>query len=140
MRLDSSATSLYLRPMKRLAENTVLAGFVTACRLAASPTSLSPFLANATTDGVVRLPSEFSNTVASPPSITAMHEFVVPKSMPKILPILFFQNCAKAQLFASLKQPECHTCISVKSRHSPKKHIIIVGHCALMALLGCLWK
>ena len=78
--------------MKRLAENTVLAGFVTACRFAESPTKRSPFLANATTEGVVRLPSEFSNTVASPPSITAMHEFVVPKSMPKILPIKFLKT------------------------------------------------
>ena len=68
-----------------------------------------------------------------------MHEFVVPKSMPKILPILFFRNCAKAQLFASLSNRSA-THVSVKSRHSPKKHVIIVGHCALMALLGWLWK
>jgi hypothetical protein len=56
--------------------------FVTACRLAASPTSRSPVLEKATTDGVTRRPSEFSSTTGSPPSMTAMQEFVVPKSMP----------------------------------------------------------
>ena len=40
---------------------------------------------NATTDGVVRPPSAFSMTVGSPPSSTAMHEFVVPRSMPMVL-------------------------------------------------------
>jgi hypothetical protein len=39
-------------------------------------------LVKATTDGVTRRPSEFSSTVGSPPSMTAMQEFVVPKSMP----------------------------------------------------------
>jgi hypothetical protein len=42
---------------------------------------------NATTDGVVRFPSEFSKTNGSPPSMTAMQEFVVPKSMPKTFAI-----------------------------------------------------
>src|SRR5882724_833761 len=60
----------------------VLRELVTACRLAASPTNRSPVLLNATTDGVTRRPSEFSKTSGSPPSITAMHEFVVPKSIP----------------------------------------------------------
>jgi hypothetical protein len=41
----------------------------------------------ATTDGVVRFPSEFSSTKGSPPSMTAMQEFVVPKSMPSIFAI-----------------------------------------------------
>jgi hypothetical protein len=41
----------------------------------------------ATTDGVVRAPSEFSSTTGSPASITDMQEFVVPKSIPKIFPI-----------------------------------------------------
>jgi hypothetical protein len=44
-------------------------------------------LVNATTEGVVRLPSEFSSTDGSPPSMTAMQEFVVPKSMPSIFAI-----------------------------------------------------
>jgi hypothetical protein len=55
--------------------------------LAASPTNRSPVFVNATTEGVIRRPSEFSNTNGSPPSITAMHEFVVPKSIPSILAI-----------------------------------------------------
>src|SRR5436309_11575067 len=60
---------------------------VTAWRLAASPTSRSPDFVKATTDGVTRRPSEFSSTTGSPPSMTAMHEFVVPKSMPITLAI-----------------------------------------------------
>src|SRR5688500_9977304 len=71
--------------MKRLMEKTVFVGLVTAWRLATVPTSRSPPWVNATTDGVVRPPSEFSMTVGSPPSKTAMHEFVVPRSMPMVL-------------------------------------------------------
>ena len=40
---------------------------------------------NATTDGVVLSPSALAITFASPPSKTATHEFVVPKSIPIIL-------------------------------------------------------
>ena len=36
----------------------------------------------ATIEGVVRAPSEFSMTLGLPPSITATHEFVVPRSIP----------------------------------------------------------
>src|SRR3954471_11623102 len=68
--------------MKRLMEKTVLVGLVTACRLATVPTRRSPLCVKATTDGVVRPPSEFSITVGSPPSRTAMHELVVPRSIP----------------------------------------------------------
>jgi hypothetical protein len=44
---------------------------------------------------VVRAPSEFSSTNGSPASITAMQEFVVPKSMPKTLamPLLWQSLC-----------------------------------------------
>src|SRR5690348_17366799 len=55
---------------------------VTAWRLATSPTSTSPDLAKATTDGVVREPSAFAMTVGSPPSSTLTTELVVPRSMP----------------------------------------------------------
>src|SRR5437868_13577630 len=68
--------------MKRLIEKTVFCGLVTAWRLATVPTSRSPDCANATTDGVVLPPSAFEITVGSPPSRTAMHEFVVPRSIP----------------------------------------------------------
>src|SRR5664279_6287285 len=66
----------------------VLAGFVTAWRFASWPTRRSPVLVKATTDGIVRPPSAEAMTVGSPPSMTATTEFVVPRSMPMILPIL----------------------------------------------------
>ena len=75
--------------MKRLMEKTVLVGLVTAWRLATVPTRRSPDWVKATTDGVVRPPSAFSMTVGSPPSRTAMHEFVVPRSIPMVLAILW---------------------------------------------------
>ena len=83
-RFPSSTTSPIRRPMNRLIEKTVLSGLVTACRLATWPTSRSPSLVNATTEGVVRPPSAFGMTTGSPPSITATTEFVVPRSMPMI--------------------------------------------------------
>jgi len=67
--------------------------------LAASPTTRSPVLVKATTEGVVRLPSEFSRTTGSPPSIAAMQEFVVPKSMPKTFAI---KSCAVATLLVAI--------------------------------------
>src|ERR1700755_2291566 len=73
--------------MKRLMEKTVFVGLVTAWRLATVPTRRSPLSVKATTDGVVRAPSAFSITVGSPPSRTAMHELVVPRSIPMVLPI-----------------------------------------------------
>ena len=66
----------------------MFAGFVTAWRLASWPTSRSPVLVNATTDGTVRPPSADAMTVGSPPSMTATTEFVVPRSMPMILPMI----------------------------------------------------
>jgi len=55
---------------------------------AGAPTSRWPSFVNATTDGVVRPPSAFGMTVGSPPSSTAMHEFVVPRSMPMVFAML----------------------------------------------------
>ena len=69
-------------PMCRLTEETVRSTFVTACRLATSPTRTSPFLEKPTTEGVVRAPSALAMTVGSPPSRTETQEFVVPRSMP----------------------------------------------------------
>ena len=54
-------------PMWRFTERMVRSTLVTAWRLATSPTSTSPFLAKATTLGVVREPSEFAMTSGSPP-------------------------------------------------------------------------
>ena len=45
--------------MNRLIENTVFSGFVTACRFATCPTSRSPDLVKATTEGVIRLPPDW---------------------------------------------------------------------------------
>src|SRR5204862_8122094 len=73
--------------MKRLIEKIVFFGLVTAWRFAAWPTNRSPLFVNATTEGVVRAPSLFSKTTGSPPSIAAIQEFVVPKSIPKTLAI-----------------------------------------------------
>src|SRR6267378_4424056 len=66
----------------------VFSGLVTDWRLATWPTRRLPSFAKATTEGVVRPPSEFVITVGSPPSMTATTEFVVPKSIPIILLIL----------------------------------------------------
>ncbi len=75
----SSETSSCFRPMKRLMENTVFSGFVTACRFATWPTSRSPDFVKPTTEGVIRLPSGFVMTTGSPPSMTATTELVVPE-------------------------------------------------------------
>src|SRR5579885_3027713 len=53
-----------------------------ACRFATCPTRRSPVFVIATIDGVSRDPSLFSRTVGSPPSIIAMTELVVPRSIP----------------------------------------------------------
>lgn len=75
-----------LRPIYRLVAYSVFCGLVTAWRLAGAPTSLSPSGVNATTEGVVRLPSAFSRTFAVLPSMTATQELVVPKSIPHTAP------------------------------------------------------
>src|ERR1700687_5841355 len=72
-------------PMCRFTERTVRSGFVIAWRLATSPTSTSPVLENATTDGVVRAPSALGITTGSPASSTATTELGVPRSMPTAL-------------------------------------------------------
>ena len=51
-----------LRPIRRFVAYNVFCEFVTACRLAGIPVSRSPSAVNATTEGVVRAPSEFSRT------------------------------------------------------------------------------
>ena len=71
--------------MNRLIEETVFSGLVTACRLAIWPTRISPSFVNATTDGVVRLPSWLGMTTGLSPSMTETTELVVPRSMPMTL-------------------------------------------------------
>src|SRR5262245_37244415 len=77
-----TSSSSYLRPMSRFAAETVFSALVIACRRAAWPTRRSPLCANPITDGVVREPSEFAITTGASPSMTATHEFVVPRSIP----------------------------------------------------------
>ncbi len=87
-------SSSNLWPIRRLIPKSVFSGLVTAWRFAESPTRRSPDLESATIDGVVRAPSAFSITRGSPPSTIAIAEFVVPRSMPKIFPIvLLYMLC-----------------------------------------------
>src|SRR5829696_4486196 len=62
------------------------------------PTRTSPFSSSATTDGVNRDPSSFAMTLGSLPSMIATTEFVVPRSMPMILPMTVFPRLP--ELFA----------------------------------------
>jgi hypothetical protein len=62
----------------------VFSGFVTRCLLATCPTRISPLGVKATTEGVVLPPSSLGITVVLSPSMMAMQEFVVPKSIPMI--------------------------------------------------------
>src|SRR5438093_11800290 len=71
--------------MNRLIEQPVFSGLVMAWRLATCATNRSPVLVKATTEGVVRPPSSLGMTLGSPPSITATHELVVPRSIPIVL-------------------------------------------------------
>src|SRR5713226_5882349 len=67
----------------------VFAALVTAWRLAIWPTRRSPLSVKPTTLGVVRPPSLFATICTVPPSSTATQQFVVPKSIPMILPMRF---------------------------------------------------
>jgi len=74
--------------MNLLAEKIVPAGFVIACLFAGVPTIIFPSLW-ATIEGVVLLPSAFGITFASPHSMKATQEFVVPRSIQIIFHIFF---------------------------------------------------
>ena len=75
--------------MNRLIEKIVFSGLVTIWFFAGCPTRRSSLAVKATMDGVVRWPSAFWMTTGSPPSITATQEFVVPRSIPMILPMWY---------------------------------------------------
>src|SRR6202051_1801475 len=91
--------------MNRLMDEIVFSGLTAACRRASCPTSRSPDLVNATTEGVVREPSEFGMTTGSPPSMTAMTELVVPRSIPTVFGIyqLFLQVARVRREFECLR-------------------------------------
>src|SRR5690349_24864333 len=84
------------RPMSRFTAKIVFFALVTACRFAGAPTRISPSSAYATTEGVVRAPSEFSITLGWPPSMIATQLFVVPRSMPMIFAIF---DCLRGGVF-----------------------------------------
>jgi hypothetical protein len=75
---------------------------VTACLLAAAPTSLSPSLVKAMTDGVVRAPYAFSITLGVLPSMTATQELVVPRSIPITTPVFLEENAGAKQFFKTV--------------------------------------
>src|SRR5215216_4778508 len=111
--------------MKRLTEKTVFSGFVTACRRAKRPTRRSPLGVTATTDGVSRSPSAFGMTVGSPPSMVAITELVVPRSIPIVRAILvlsFYPNIPYARatraspLLAIILPPFSGRCLAVVTR------------------------
>ncbi len=77
-----SMSIFQLVPMWRFTDRMVRSGLVIAWRFATSPTRTSPVFENATTEGVVRLPSLLGMTTGSPASSTETTEFVVPRSMP----------------------------------------------------------
>src|SRR5437588_2874643 len=85
----------------------VFSGLVTAWRFATCPTRRLPSLVNATTEGVVRPPSELVMTVGSPPSMTATTELVVPRSIPIILLISF---CSPKRYLARYPAPQPRDC------------------------------
>ena len=93
--------------MKRFTDDTVFSGFVTAWFFAALPTTRSPSLRKPSTDGVVRSPSAFTRISGSEPSMTAMAEFVVPKSIPRILLIILLPLCWSCYLSKSLAVGFC---------------------------------
>src|SRR5437667_7579234 len=78
----SMSTDHDLSPMFRFTERTVRSGLVIAWRFATSPTRISPFFENPTTDGVVRDPSALGITPGSPASNVETTELVVPRSIP----------------------------------------------------------
>ena len=86
MRASWDSGESNLRPISRFTAYTVFFGLVRAWRFAIWPTSRSPFAVKPTMEGVVRAPSWLGMTWGTPPSITATHEFVVPRSMPIIFP------------------------------------------------------
>src|SRR5213080_2394750 len=99
--------------MRRFTAKKVRSGLVTAWRLAGWPTRRSPSSLKATIEGVVRIPSAFSMTFEVLPSITATHEFVVPRSIPMTFPMVlisFFLRQVGWALTAHQSKPPNDKC------------------------------
>ncbi len=77
---------------------------MTACLFATCPTSRSPSFVKATTEGVVRAPSEFSITLGCPPSTIATQLFVTEHTVNfhvrNILAKLHLKNRTQAVAYA----------------------------------------
>src|SRR5271155_1386548 len=105
--------------MRRLTAKKVRSGLVTAWRLAGWPTRRSPSSLKATIEGVVRMPSAFSMTFAVLPSITATHEFVVPRSIPMTFPMVlisFFLRQVGWALTAHQSKPPSDQMLAILRR------------------------
>src|SRR6476620_11473104 len=57
-------------------------------RVAVAPISGSPASGKCTTDGVSRVPFASASKIGKPASITPMSEFVVPRSIPTMSPVI----------------------------------------------------
>src|SRR5215470_18918962 len=78
-----TSSALTLRPISRLAPNTVAAALVTPWRRARAPTATWPDSDQLTHDGMIRSPSAPARIRGWPrSSSTATQELVVPRSMP----------------------------------------------------------
>lgn len=89
--------------MSLLVAKIVLSELVMDCLLAGAPTSLSPDLVKATTEGVVLLPSELGRTLAFLFSMMATQELVVPRSMPMIcVEVLSMEKSCLLIMFANI--------------------------------------
>ena len=86
LRSSAMAWSFMLRPMRRFASYTVLLGLEAACACAAAPMRRSCSV-KATIDGVVLEPSEFWMISTRSFCHTPTHEYVVPRSMPMMVPL-----------------------------------------------------
>src|SRR5690554_6892562 len=102
----------------------VRSGLVTAWRLATWPTRRSPSLVKATTDGVVRLPSELAMTTGSPPSRTATTELVVPRSMPTTLANVVASFAVGKLPVASLRHPHEAGADQLRSEEIPALELL----------------
>ena len=81
-------------------------GFNIAWRLASWPTRRSPWSVKATTEGVVRAPSALGITIGFPPSVAAMTELVVPRSMPTATAITTSYCGSAGRAFPALGLPD----------------------------------
>ncbi len=117
----------------------VFSGLVTACRFAICPTSTSPLSSHATTLGVMREPSSLTITLGSRPSMIATTLFVVPRSIPMILPIACAsESCSTAErlpvrapyLHGPVPRQSCHVGLSRPGRgwrSEPTQKLITQG-------------